>query len=95
MAVNKQIVASVAIIGGAGILRAWTATPPQPISRVVLGSYVVLLVLSVVDIFGPPASTIAGGIAMVAVVYTLITVGGAIISAIQSALAGHRVESGT
>lgn len=67
---NRKIVVSVVIITAAGIANAWTNS--KPITGVVIGSYILLLVLSILDMFGGPLSTLSGAIAMVAVVYVLL-----------------------
>jgi len=68
---NKKIIIAVVVIGGAGVFNAYAKN--QPITRVVLGSYILLLVLSILDMFGGGLSKLAGAIAMVAVTYVLLT----------------------
>lgn len=67
---NKQIIAAVLVIGFAGVVNAWTKK--QPITRVILGAYVLLLILSLMDLFGGPMRRFGGALAMLAVVYVLI-----------------------
>ncbi len=67
---NKQIVAAVVIIGASGIVSAWTKK--QPITRVILGSYVLLLILAILDLFGGQVSRLAGALAMIAALYVII-----------------------
>jgi hypothetical protein len=67
---NKQIIGAVIIIGGTGVVTSWTAK--KPITPVILGSYVLLLVLSIMDLFGGPIRKLAGAIAMVAVLFVLL-----------------------
>lgn len=44
----------------------------QPFTPIIIGSYIFVFVLAILDMFGPPLSNISGGLAMVAVVYVLI-----------------------
>lgn len=67
---NKQIIAAVVIIAAAGVVSAWTKK--QPITRVILGAYVLLLILSVLDLFGGPVSRLASALALIAALYVLL-----------------------
>lgn len=67
---NRKIVISAVVVGGVGITNAWSQS--KPITGIVIGTYVLLLVLSILDLFGGPLSTLSGAIAMVAVVYVLL-----------------------
>lgn len=66
---NRKIIIAVVVIGGAGIVGDIMAQ--KPLTPVILGSYIFLFVLSIMDIFGGPFSNLAGALAMVAVVYVL------------------------
>ena len=68
---NKKIVAAAVLIGGTGVVKAITAG--QALTPIILGSYVFLLMLAILDMFGGQASTLAGALAMLAVVYVLLT----------------------
>lgn len=68
---NKHIIVAVVVIGGTGFIRAFTSS--KPVTPVIIGSYVLLLVLSLADAVGGGVSQIASGIAMVAMVYVLLT----------------------
>lgn len=67
---NKKIVIATLIIGGSGIVN--SITRKKPITPVIIGSFVFMLVLSIADAVGGPLSTVAGGLAMVAMVYVLV-----------------------
>lgn len=67
---NKQIIAAVAIIGASGVVAAWVNK--KPITRVILGSYVLLLILSVLDLFGGQVSKLAGALALIAALYVIL-----------------------
>lgn len=62
---------AVVVIAGSGVVNAWLNK--KPITMVVIGSYILLLVLSVMDMFGGKISQLASAIAMLAVVYVLLT----------------------
>lgn len=70
---NKQIVVAAFIITGSGVVKVWLADNPHGTTKVVLGGYIFLLVLSLLDMAGGDLSKIASGLAMVAVVYTLLS----------------------
>lgn len=72
MNVNKRVIASTLIIMGVGIVHAWTSTPPQGITRVVLGGYILMAILSIVDLFGGGLADLAGALSMLAVVFVLL-----------------------
>jgi hypothetical protein len=68
---NDKIIVAVVVIVGAGITNAWLNK--KPITTVVIGSYILLLVLSLMDMFGGKISELASALAMLAVVYVLLT----------------------
>jgi hypothetical protein len=68
---NDKIIIAVVVIAGAGITNAWLNK--KPITTVVIGSYILLLVLSLLDMFGGKISELASALAMLAVVYVLLT----------------------
>jgi hypothetical protein len=64
MHTNKQIIVSALVIGGAGVWKSWTSG--KPIGRVLLGTYMLVVILSIIDLIGGVAATLAGGLAMIA-----------------------------
>jgi hypothetical protein len=70
---NKKIVIVGVIIVGSGVANAWLAKPPKAITPVVVGGFIFLLLLSVLDMFGGPMSSVASGLAIVAATYILLT----------------------
>jgi len=68
---NRKIIVATFVIAGAGIMNAWMNN--KPVTPVILGSYIFILMLSIADMFGGALSTLSGGIAMVAVTYVLLT----------------------
>lgn len=71
--VNRPIVIAAVGITGLGIVNAWTQG--QGITRIVIGGYMLMLFLSVADIFGGGVSTIAGAIAMLALLWAFLNDG--------------------
>lgn len=73
--INTKILIAVGVIGATGIIRIWSGngSAGSSITRVLVGANVLLVVLAIVDLFGEPFSSIAGGIAMLAVVTILLT----------------------
>lgn len=69
---NNHIIAAGLIIVGSGVVQAWTSK--KPITPVIIGGYVFMLILSILDMFGGQISTIASALAMLAVVYVLLNV---------------------
>lgn len=68
---NRKIVVAVVIIAGSGVVNA--LLKKKPLTPVIIGAYVFLFVLSILDIYGGPASQIAGALAMLAATYVIIT----------------------
>jgi hypothetical protein len=69
--VNNKIIIAAVVVGGSGVLNHLLTN--QPITKVVIGSYIFLLVLALVDMFGGPFSQLSGALAMLATVYVLLT----------------------
>lgn len=67
---NKQVIGAVVVIGAAGVVTAWTKK--QPITRTILGAYVLLLLLSLLDLFGGSVSRLASAIALIAALYVIL-----------------------
>ena len=81
---NKHIIAATLIIGGSGVIRAWQTK--KPLTPVILGSYVFMLVLSLADMFGGKMSQVAGAIAMVAVIAVILNTWIPLLGTIQKAV---------
>jgi hypothetical protein len=67
---NKKIIIATVVIAGSGVLNAWQNK--KPITPVILGAYIFVFILAILDMFGGQLSTLAGALAMLAVVYILI-----------------------
>lgn len=61
---NKQIVIATAVIAGSGIISSWQKK--QPITPVILGAYVFMLLLAILDAFGGDISKLASALALLA-----------------------------
>jgi hypothetical protein len=70
---NKKIVIVGVLIIGSGVANAWLAKPPKAITPVVIGGFIFLLMLSVMDMFGGPMSNLASALAVLAATYVLLT----------------------
>lgn len=68
---NQKIIIAAVVIGASGVTNAWLNG--KPITGVIVGSYVLLLVLALADTFGGTLSQFSGSIAMVAMLYVLLT----------------------
>lgn len=68
---NRQIIVAAIIIGASGVANAWINS--KPITTVIIGSYVFLLILALMDMYGGTLSTLSGALAMVAATYVLLT----------------------
>lgn len=68
---NRKIVIAVIIIGGSGFINAIMAK--KPVTPVIIGAYIFLFVLSILDMYGGPVSDLAGALAMLAATYVIIT----------------------
>jgi hypothetical protein len=68
---NKKIIIATVVIAGSGVLNAWQNK--KPITPVIMGAYIFVFVLAIMDMFGGQLSTLAGAFAMLAVVYVLLT----------------------
>ncbi len=80
---NRKIIITTFVIAAVGVANAWGNK--KPITRVIMGAYIFCLILAILDVFGGPMSTLAGGIAMIALTYivlheipwnTILTAGG-------------------
>lgn len=68
---NKKIIAAAALIGFSGVVKA--ASSKAPLTPVITGAYIFLLMLAILDMFGGQASTLASALAMLAALYVLLT----------------------
>lgn len=68
---NNKIIVAVLFIGGTGVIRAFTEN--KSLTPVLLGSYILLLVLAIADMFGGKIAELSSAIATVAVIYVLLT----------------------
>ena len=69
---NKHIIVAAFVVGGSGVLNSWHNQ--KPITPVIIGTFIFVLVLALVDSFAPPKmQTVVGAIAMLAVMYVLLT----------------------
>lgn len=68
---NKKIVVAALFIGGMGAYNALKNS--RPVTPIILGSYIFLFVLAILDMFGGAIANLAGALSMVAVVYVLLT----------------------
>lgn len=68
---NKKIIVAAVVITGSGVVNAWSNS--KPITPVILGGYIFILVLAVMDMFGGPLADLSGALAMLAALYVLLT----------------------
>lgn len=68
---NTKIVVATIVIAASGIMQAWT--DKKSITYVVIGSYVLLVILSIMDMFGGSLSQLASALAMLAATYVILT----------------------
>jgi len=85
MNVNKSVIGTTLVIMGLGIVHAWSSNPPQGITRVVLGGYVLMFLLSLFDLFGGGLAQVATAIALLALVSAIMLEGLPILQNIGSA----------
>lgn len=83
---NKHIIAATLIIGSSGVIKAWQSK--KPITPVILGSYVFMLVLSIADLAGGQVSRLAGAIAMVAMLTVILNTWTPLLATITKAVKG-------
>jgi hypothetical protein len=72
--VNKKIVITGFIIIGGGVLNVWIGAKSNQasVTGVIVGGYVLILILSLLDAFGGQLSTLAGALALLAAVYVVV-----------------------
>lgn len=68
---NVPIIVSVSVIGASGVLNA--LLHQQPLTHVLMGTFIFYAVLSLADLFGGYMSQFASAIALLAMVYILLT----------------------
>lgn len=83
---NRHIIAATLIIGASGVVKAWQSK--KPITTVILGSYVFMLILSIADLAGGQVSQLAGAIAMVAMITVILNTWTPILGTITKAVTG-------
>jgi hypothetical protein len=86
MAINKPIVIGAVGITALGVVTA--AMQHKPISRIVMGGYLVALIGSAVDLVGGDVSVLMGGIVMAAFFGVVLTEGGPILAQLGVAVPG-------
>lgn len=84
MAINQQIVISAGGITAVGVVTA--LSQGKGITRIVLGGYLLAVFLSVADLFGGAVSSIAGAIAMVALVAVILADAGPLFTQANNAI---------
>ena len=70
---NDHIVVAALLIGATGIIKSYSSQPPQPITPVIVGTYVFLLLLSLLDMFGGSLAEVASALAMLATISVVLT----------------------
>jgi len=68
---NKSIVVAVFVIGGVGVVNRLLVQ--KPITTIVIGSYLLLLILALMDMFGGGMSKLASAFALLATTYVVLT----------------------
>jgi hypothetical protein len=68
---NSKIIVAAVVVGGSGFLNHLLNN--QPVTRVIIGTYIFLLVLAIMDTFGGPFVQLSSALAMLAMVYVLLT----------------------
>jgi hypothetical protein len=68
---NKFIIIAGFVIVGSGVVNAWTNQ--KPVTAVILGGYIFVLLLALLDTFGGPVSNLANALALLAMTYVLLT----------------------
>lgn len=71
MSINKPVIIAALFIGGFSSFQAIYHN--KPYSRILIGTYMFILVLSLLDLFGGPMATLASALAMLAALYVGIT----------------------
>lgn len=69
---NKHIVIATIVIGASGVMDAILNN--KPLTPVIMGSFIFLLLLSLADAIGGGLSQLASGLSMIAMLYVLLTV---------------------
>lgn len=71
---NKHIVVTGFIIAGGGVLTYYFGKEKATtLTRVIIGAFVLVIVLSILDMFGGPVSTLASALAMLAAVFVIVS----------------------
>lgn len=91
MAANKGIVISGVVVGGIALLTTYSPTFQKSATvrgRILLGTYVFILLLSALDTLGGGASQIATGLALTAALASLLSGGAAVLQQLGVATSG-------
>lgn len=70
MTINRHIIFAGAVIGTAGIINGWSHNRAN--TPVVVGTFVFVLMLALIDAVGGPVSRLASALAMIAVLVVLL-----------------------
>lgn len=68
---SKTVIVAGFVIAGSGVVNAWMNH--KPVTTVIIGAYLFVLVLAVLEMFGGGIGQLADALAMLAVVYVLLT----------------------
>jgi hypothetical protein len=79
---NRAVVTAGFVVVSFGVVR--VITTKQPITPVIVGGYVFTVALAIGDAVGGPLSEIASALAVLAIVYILISEGGPVFSALMN-----------
>ena len=68
---NRSIIVAAFVIAGSGVVNAWSNQ--KPITPIIIGTYVFILIMAVMDMFGGGLADLASALSMLAVTYVLLT----------------------
>lgn len=68
---NRSIIIAAFVIGGSGVANSLIAK--KPITPVIMGSYIFVLLTAILDMFGGSMAALASALSMLAVTYVLLT----------------------
>jgi len=67
---NRKVIVAVFVVAASGVVNSWVNK--KPITPVIMGAYIFLLMLAVMDTFGGQLSVLSGAFAMLAMTYVLL-----------------------
>lgn len=67
---NKKVIVVAFVVAGSGIVNSWINK--KPLTPVIMGAYIFVLMLAVMDAFGGELSTLAGAFSMLIMTYVLL-----------------------